>query len=86
MPEARRLFRLPAWAWPLLALPVVALVDLWTYTTIAAAIKLRLEGSLRTMLASTESALGQWLDAQTQLATAMARTRACARASQACWS
>ena len=64
--------RLPVWAWPLLALPVVACVGLWTYRTIATAIQARLEGTLRTMLASNAAALGQWLDGQATLAEVMA--------------
>jgi hypothetical protein len=34
---------LPVWAWPLLALPVVAGVGLWTYRTVAAALRAQLE-------------------------------------------
>jgi serine/threonine protein kinase len=64
--------RLPAWAWPLLALPVVAGVGVWTYRTIATAIRARLESSLGTMLASQVSALGQWLEAEADLAEVMA--------------
>src|SRR6185295_8097529 len=64
--------RLPAWAWPLLALPVVAGVGVWTYRTIAAAIHARLESSLQTMLASDVSALDHWLTAQANLAEVMA--------------
>ena len=67
-----RSLRLPAWAWPLLALPVVAGVGVWTYEAIAAAIHSRLESSLSTLLASDVSALGQWLDAQASLAELMA--------------
>jgi len=64
--------RLPAWAWPLVALPVVAGVGLWTYRTIASAIQARLESSLQTMIASNAAALGQWLDGQASLAAVMA--------------
>ena len=64
--------RLPAWAWPLFALPIVAGVGVWTYRAVASAIQVRLQGSLQTMLASSASALEQWLDAQANLATVMA--------------
>jgi eukaryotic-like serine/threonine-protein kinase len=67
-----RRLRLPAWAWPLLALPVVAGVGVWTYRTIAAAIQGRLESSLSTMLASNVSAVRQWLTAEANLAEVMA--------------
>jgi eukaryotic-like serine/threonine-protein kinase len=65
-------FRLPAWAWPLLALPVVAGVGVWTYRAIAAGIRTRLESYLRTMLASDVSTVGQWLSAQASLAEMIA--------------
>jgi len=71
MAEARAA-RLPAWAWPLLALPVVAGVGAWTYWAVSSAVHVRLQGSLRTMLASSASALGQWLEAQANLAAVMA--------------
>jgi hypothetical protein len=64
--------RVPAWAWPLLALPVVAGVGVWTYREIAAGIHARLEGTLRTMVASNVSALSQWLSAEANLAEVMA--------------
>jgi eukaryotic-like serine/threonine-protein kinase len=64
--------RLPAWAWPLLALPLVAAVGVWTYRTIAAAVQTRLEGSLRTMLGGDVSALRHWLEAQADLAAVIA--------------
>ena len=63
---------LPAWAWPLLALPVVAGVGLWTYKTIAHAIQGRLEASLQTMLSSDVAALSQWLSGEAILAEVMA--------------
>ena len=63
--------RLPAWAWPLLALPLVAGIGVWTYTTIAAAIRARLEGTLQTLLASDVSALEHWLEAEANVATLM---------------
>jgi C4-dicarboxylate-specific signal transduction histidine kinase len=72
MREALRRVRLPAWAWPLLALPVVAGVDAWTYRAVAAAMRGRLEASLQTTLLSSASALGQWLDDQAALAEVMA--------------
>jgi hypothetical protein len=71
MAEARAA-RLPAWAWPLLALPIVAGVGAWTYWAVSSAVQVRLQGSLKTMLASSASALGQWLDAQANLAAVMA--------------
>ena len=82
-----RTLRLPAWAWPLLALPLVAGVGLWTYGAVASAMHGRLEDSLGTMLASNASALDQWLDAEANLAAVMAadpagargRRRACSR-------
>jgi hypothetical protein len=64
--------RLPAWAWPLLALPVVAAVGAWTYRTIAAAVHARLEASLQTLLASDVATLAQWLEAERNLAQVMA--------------
>jgi len=71
MSEARR-SRIPAWAWPLLALPVLGAVDWWTYRTVAAAIHGRLAESLQTMLASSSAALEQWLEAEADLAQVMA--------------
>ena len=65
--------RLPAWAWPLLALPLVAGIGVWTYTTIAAAIRARLEGTLQTLLASDVSALEGWFEAEANVATIMAQ-------------
>jgi hypothetical protein len=47
--------RLPAWAWPLLALPVVAIVGVWAYRTISAGIQARLEATLRTMVGADVS-------------------------------
>ena len=47
-------------------------VGFWTYRTIAAAIQARLENSLTTMLASTVSAVDQWLIAEANLAEVMA--------------
>jgi eukaryotic-like serine/threonine-protein kinase len=64
--------RLPAWAWPLLALPVVAVVGVWAYRSIAAGIEARLDATLRTMLAADASALGQWLTAEANLAEVVA--------------
>jgi hypothetical protein len=69
---ARGPLRIPAWAWPLLALPVVAGVGVWTYQAISAAIHVRLQGSLRTFLSADAAALGQWLNGQTALAEVMA--------------
>jgi hypothetical protein len=63
---------LPAWAWPLLALPIVAGVGFWTYWTIATAIKGRLQSALRATLAAEVSAVSQWLAAQANLAELMA--------------
>jgi hypothetical protein len=72
MSEPRRSFRMPAWAWPLLALPVVFGAELWTYRAVAGATQARLEASLQTMIASDASALSEWLDAQADLAELMA--------------
>jgi eukaryotic-like serine/threonine-protein kinase len=72
MPEPRRSFHMPAWAWPLLALPAVIGTELWTYRALAAATEARLQSSLQTMLASDASALTVWLDAQADLAEVMA--------------
>jgi hypothetical protein len=63
---------LPAWAWPLLALPVVGGIGLWTYRAVAAEVRAQLEGSLRTVLAANVSALRHWLDAEANLAAVMA--------------
>jgi eukaryotic-like serine/threonine-protein kinase len=65
-------FRLPAWAWPLLALPVVAAIGVWTYRAVTAELRVRLEGSLQTMLVSNVAALDQWLRGQASLAEVMA--------------
>jgi serine/threonine protein kinase len=65
-------FRFPAWAWPLLALPVVAGVGLWTYTAVAGVMRVKLEESLRTMLASSAAALTQWLEAEGNVASLIA--------------
>ena len=64
--------RLPAWAWPLLAVPLVAGIGVWTYGTIAAAIRSRLQGTLQTLLGSDVSALSHWLEAQANLCALMA--------------
>src|SRR5262249_21673135 len=63
---------MPAWAWPLLALPVVAAIGLWTYRAITAELRVRLAGALQTVLGSNVSALEQWLQAQANLAEVMA--------------
>jgi hypothetical protein len=63
-----RAFRLPAWAWPLLALPVVVGVGIWTYRAIAAGIHARLESYLRTMITADVSAFDEWLSAEATLA------------------
>jgi serine/threonine protein kinase len=57
----------------LLALPLVAGIGVWTYTTIAAAIRARLEGTLQTLLASDVSALERWFEAEANVATIMAQ-------------
>jgi serine/threonine protein kinase len=64
--------RLPAWAWPLFALPIVAGVGVWTYRAVASVIQANLQASLGTTLASSASALDHWLDAQANLAELMA--------------
>jgi Protein kinase domain len=63
---------MPAWAWPLLALPVIVGTELWTYRALAAATETMLGSSLQIMLASAASALEAWLDAQADLAQVMA--------------
>jgi serine/threonine protein kinase len=63
-----RALNLPAWVWPLLALPVVAVVGLWAYRTIASDLRRRVASSMETMLASDASALDRWLSAQANLA------------------
>jgi serine/threonine protein kinase len=65
-------FRVPAWAWPLLALPLVAGVGLWTYRAVDTATYARLGSSLQRMLASDASALAQWLEGRARLAELMA--------------
>ena len=67
-----RAVRLPAWAWPLFALPIVAGVGVWTYRAVASVLHASLQASLRTTLASSASALDHWLDAQANLAELMA--------------
>ena len=63
-----RSFRLPAWAWPLLALPVVVGVGVWTYRAIATGIHARLESYLQTMVTSDVAAFDEWLGAEATLA------------------
>jgi serine/threonine protein kinase len=65
-------FRFPAWAWPLLALPVVAGVGLWTYTAVAGAMRVKLEESLQTVLTADVAALGHWLTAEADIAALIA--------------
>jgi eukaryotic-like serine/threonine-protein kinase len=69
--EGRR-WRVPAWGWPLLALPVVAGVGFSTYRALERAVHARLEFALQTMLAADASALRQWLDSQASLAEVVA--------------
>jgi len=63
--------RLPAWAWPLLALPVVASVGLWAYVTIASDLRRRVASALETTLLTDAAALDRWLSAQADLATVL---------------
>ena len=63
---------MPAWAWPLLALPVVAGVGIWTYTSVASAMHARLEESLQTMVTSNVAALVQWLKSESDTAALIA--------------
>ena len=63
--------RLPAWAWPLLALPVVAAVGLWAYVTIASDLRRRVASALETTLLTDAAALDRWLSAQADLATVL---------------
>jgi len=69
-PAARGL-RLPAWAWPLLALPVVAAVGLWAYVTIASDLRRRVASALETTLLTDAAGLDRWLSAQADLATVL---------------
>ena len=69
-PAARGL-RLPAWAWPLLALPVVASVGLWAYVTIASDLRRRVASALETTLLTDAAGLDRWLSAQADLATVL---------------
>jgi serine/threonine protein kinase len=71
-PKPAGALRFPAWAWPLLALPVVAAVGIWTYRTIAAAIEARLESTLQTMSGADAAVLGQWLNAEADIAEVLA--------------
>ncbi len=63
MAEARTA-RLPAWAWPLLALPIVAGVGAWTYWAVSSAVQVRLEARSRPCSPRARRPLGQWLDAR----------------------
>jgi serine/threonine protein kinase len=65
-------FRFPTWAWPLLALPVVAVAGFWTYSAVAGAMRVKLEESLRTMLASSTASLTQWLQGEGSVAALIA--------------
>src|SRR5689334_17722197 len=70
--DRRHRLRLPAWAWPLLALPVVAGVGVATYRTITDAVRARLQGLLRVMVDGQAAALDQFLNAQSNMAEVMA--------------
>jgi hypothetical protein len=63
---------LPAWAWPLLALPVVAVVGLWAYRTIASDLRRRVASALETTLLTDGAGLDRWLSAQADLASVLA--------------
>jgi serine/threonine protein kinase len=63
---------LPPWAWPLLAVPAVAAAGLWTYTTIAAEMRIRLRTSLETAVSADASAVRLWIDGQADVAELMA--------------
>jgi eukaryotic-like serine/threonine-protein kinase len=69
-PPARAL-RLPAWAWPLLALPVVAVVGLWAYRTIASELRRRVAAAMEVTLHTDAAGLDRWLSAQANLATVL---------------
>ncbi len=72
-PDARGWrFRVPAWAWPLLALPVVLAIGLWTYRAVDAALHQQIEGALRNAAASDTTALRQWLKSEAALASVVA--------------
>ncbi|HET9317600.1 MAG TPA: serine/threonine protein kinase [Vicinamibacteria bacterium] len=60
---------IPAWAWPLLALPVVAALGFWTYRAVDKALRAQIRSALRNAATSDTSALRQWLQAQAGLAS-----------------
>jgi len=66
-----RALRLPAWAWPLLALPVVAVVGVWAYLTIASELRRRVAAAMETALQSDAAGLDRWLTAQADLAAVL---------------
>jgi serine/threonine protein kinase len=68
----QRAVGLPAWAWPLLALPLVAAVGWWTYAAIAREVRANLDASLRTTIASDATSLTQWLESESNIAAVMA--------------
>ena len=63
--------RLPSWAWPLLALPIVAGVGFWAYRTISIELRRNVASVLETQLAADASALDLWLQDQGKLAEVM---------------
>jgi eukaryotic-like serine/threonine-protein kinase len=63
---------MPAWGWPLLALPVVAAAGLWTYRVVASEMSVRLRTSLEAAVAGDASAVRLWIDGQADVAEVMA--------------
>jgi serine/threonine protein kinase len=63
----------PAWAWPLLAVPVVAATGLWTYLVVAGEMRVRLRAALQTAVAADATAVDLWIDGQADVAEIMAR-------------
>ena len=58
----------PAWASPLLVVPVIAAVGAWTYTAIDGVMRARLGESLKASAQASASTLNLWLDAQADAA------------------
>jgi hypothetical protein len=63
---------MPAWAWPLLAVPVVAAAGLWTYREVAAEMRVRLRTALQAGVAADASAVRLWIDGQADVAELLA--------------
>jgi len=65
---SRKRFRIPFWARPLLALPLVIAVAAWTYFELERAGKARLADSLQTLLRADVEAVTVWFKDQEKLA------------------